>query len=324
MDIFAWMRTFIKSGYGRPDTDKDFVDFVKDLNKKFVAGATDFQYAKESLLLKLEKYPKIKILVKEKMQNVTNFQNFCEALTYTIITSELLDAIPSSEDLMQPILQDLAIKDPEKFLLEADEIGYAEYRKYEAQSAIKLPEKIIKLRLAQQNVEDTKINEIIKLLSETGTLERLAICLQEFERRAGQKRKKRAGGELEDNIKFLLDANGIMYSSGSYVGHAEFDISIPLEDGREVLISSKRSVRERWKEIVTSGKAIILQIAIEEDITYEKAKQMEQAGVIIYTRSDIANELKNKSISKIRCLSNLIKDLKEQYKAKKIATSITF
>jgi hypothetical protein len=38
------------------------------------------------------------------MQNVTDFQNFCEALTYTIITSELLDAIPSSEDLMQPNL----------------------------------------------------------------------------------------------------------------------------------------------------------------------------------------------------------------------------
>ncbi len=57
------MRSFVKNGYGHSDRDKDFVNFVEDLNKKFVAETTDFQSAKESLLLKLEKYPKIKFFV---------------------------------------------------------------------------------------------------------------------------------------------------------------------------------------------------------------------------------------------------------------------
>lgn len=316
MDLYSWMRVLIKSEHGRPDRDAKLVQSVNALYEDFKAKKIDFKVAKEELIKKFAKYPKIIEIIKVNMQDTSDFEAFCEALHYTTITSDLLDEIPSSKEIMDAIREELAKKDPEGFLLRLDEIGYAKYREYEAKQAEELTTYVIKDRLKKHSLENDKIEEIIKILNEANTIKTLADCLQEFERRAGQKRKKRAGGELEDDIKYLLDVHGIQYQPASYVGHAEFDICVPLEDGRIALISSKRTVRERWKEIVISGK-IILQVSIGEDITYDKAKQMKEAGIIVYTKSEIVEEMEQKGLDNIRKLSDFIKDLKEEFHAKR-------
>ena len=58
---------------------------------------------------------------------------------------------------MNAIRAELAKKDPEEFLLKADEIGYAKYREYEAKQAEELTTYIIKDRLKKHSLENDKI-----------------------------------------------------------------------------------------------------------------------------------------------------------------------
>ena len=317
MDIYAWMRVLVQSGYGRPDKDNSLIGSIERIYQQLVSSEVRLESAKNTLLKEMDKYPKIKEILKDEIQDKTDFESFHEAISYVKTTSNILDSIPRSEEIMNQVRTQLATSDPENFLLKADKIGYGKYQEYEAKGADELVKRVVENRLRVKEVDKSKMEEIMKILKETGTIRRVGACLQEFERRAGQKRKARVGGELEQSIQFLLDSHGIEHQPASYVGHAEFDRGIPLEDGRVALISCKRTTRERWKEVVVTGKNIIIQISIGEDITYGKAQAMRDAGVRLYTRSDTAKTLSESGLDNIRSLSDLIKDLKEEFKAKK-------
>ena len=75
--------------------------------------------------------------------------------------------------------------------------------------------------------------------------------MQEFERRAGQKRKRRAGGSLEDVATFLFNFYG--FKSHSQPEHFQSDIEVDkwfkCRDGWSIGISCKRTLRERWKQV---------------------------------------------------------------------------
>jgi hypothetical protein len=87
----------------------------------------------------------------------------------------------------------------------------------------------------------------------------LTAFTQEFERRAGQKRKQRAGGSLEDVTTFLLKYYRL--KSAPAPDHFQADIEVDnwvkTKDGWLIGISCKRTLRERWKQ-VSSAEATIL------------------------------------------------------------------
>lgn len=82
---------------------------------------------------------------------------------------------------------------------------------------------------------------------------------QEFERRAGQKRKKRAGGSLEDVTDFILDYYKIKTAEAPAHFQADIEVDnwVKTKDNWLIGISCKRTLRERWKQ-VSSAEATIL------------------------------------------------------------------
>lgn len=82
---------------------------------------------------------------------------------------------------------------------------------------------------------------------------------QEFERRAGQKRKQRAGGSLEDVTDFILDYYNIKRAPAPEHFQADIEVDnwVKTKDNWLIGISCKRTLRERWKQ-VSSAEATIL------------------------------------------------------------------
>jgi len=80
-----------------------------------------------------------------------------------------------------------------------------------------------------------------------------AIC-QEYERRTGQKRKQRAGNDLESVTEFVFNYFGIK-TAGSpehFSTGLEVDNWIKDKHGWYIGISLKRTLRERWKQTYTT------------------------------------------------------------------------
>ena len=75
--------------------------------------------------------------------------------------------------------------------------------------------------------------------------------LQEFERRAGQKRKTRAGEDLQQAVELIFDHLGLEFESGSQLieGTLEADLVVKPNKGYKILVSCKRTGRERVKQI---------------------------------------------------------------------------
>lgn len=103
----------------------------------------------------------------------------------------------------------------------------------------------------------------------------LTAYVQEFERRAGQKRKNRAGGSLEDVVTFLFTFYG--FKSHSQPEHFQTDIEVDkwfrCKDGWSIGISCKRTLRERWKQVSSADTKILSIHKIREIwhlITYDR------------------------------------------------------
>jgi hypothetical protein len=80
-----------------------------------------------------------------------------------------------------------------------------------------------------------------------------AIC-QEYERRVGQKRKQRAGNDLESVTEFVFNYFGIK-TAGSpdhFTTGLEVDNWVKDKNGWYIGISLKRTLRERWKQTYTT------------------------------------------------------------------------
>ena len=88
---------------------------------------------------------------------------------------------------------------------------------------------------------------------------------QEFERRAAQKRKKRAGGSLEDVTNFIFNYYNI--NCGQAPDHFQQDIEVDnwvkTKDGWLIGISCKRTLRERWKQVSSADSAILSKYKIK-------------------------------------------------------------
>jgi hypothetical protein len=93
----------------------------------------------------------------------------------------------------------------------------------------------------------------------------LTAFTQEFERRAAQKRKSRAGGSLEDVTNFIFDYFNIKCAEKPehFQTDIEVDNWIKTKDGWLIGISCKRTIRERWKQVSSADASILSKFKIK-------------------------------------------------------------
>jgi hypothetical protein len=117
--------------------------------------------------------------------------------------------------------------------------------------------------------------------------------VQEFERRAGQKRKGRAGGSLEDVTSFILSYYDIQpaQSPEHFQADIEVDNWVRTHDGWLIGISCKRTLRERWKQVTSADggvlgryriKYIFHVITYDEDLSDDKLALLGGLRHIVY------------------------------------------
>ena len=157
----------------------------------------------------------------------------------------------------------------------------------------------------------------------------LTAFVQEFERRAAQKRKTRAGGSLEDISTFLFDY--YKFKSHEKPDHFQTDIEVDkwfrCKDGWSIGISCKRTLRERWKQVSSADgnalsrykiKEIWHLITYDRDLSDEKITMLGQQRQVFYLADDSERYLtakKHKGMKDyVRPLSALIDDIEREQK----------
>jgi len=176
--------------------------------------------------------------------------------------------------------------------------------------------------------EFTKLTNNLKAISvsrseiEDSTI--LTAFVQEYERRAGQKRKSRAGNSLEDVATFIF--NYYNFTSHKKPDHFQTDIEVDkwfkCTDGWSIGLSCKRTLRERWKQVSSADgnalsrykiKAIWHLTTYDRDLSDDKLTMLGQQRQIFYL-SDSSEKYKYASNhvgmkDYVRPLSNLIDDI---------------
>ncbi len=111
----------------------------------------------------------------------------------------------------------------------------------------------LRVLLTNNNIPDTEKDIILSGFT------------QEFERRAAQKRKSRAGGSLEDVTKFILNYFNIPCAAAPdhFQQDIEVDNWVKTKDGWLIGISCKRTLRERWKQVSSADSAILSKFKIK-------------------------------------------------------------
>ncbi|MDI3505790.1 MAG: hypothetical protein PWQ81_1012 [Bacteroidota bacterium] len=156
----------------------------------------------------------------------------------------------------------------------------------------------------------------------------LTAFVQEFERRAAQKRKKRAGGSLENVTDFILEYYKIKRAQAPSHFQADLEVDnwVKTKDGWLIGISCKRTIRERWKNVSTSVeiynrfkvKYIFHIVTFDEDLSDDKLTILGEQRQIFYL-PDNSRRLKYASEhvglkNYVRPISQLINDIKKEIK----------
>lgn len=156
----------------------------------------------------------------------------------------------------------------------------------------------------------------------------LTAFTQEFERRAAQKRKKRAGGSLEDVTDFILGYYNIKRAEAPSHFQADLEVDnwVKAKDGWLIGISCKRTIRERWKNVSSSTevynrfkvKYIFHVVTFDEDLSDDKLTLLGEQRQIFYL-PDNSRRLKHASEhvglkNYVRPISQLINDIKKEMK----------
>ena len=145
--------------------------------------------------------------------------------------------------------------------------------------------------------------------------------VQRLEFESGQTRKARGGRTFELVIEYLLGKVGIPCQKPEGKQPRAIlkrvDLVIPGQmtaiecPDKAFFLSCKRTLRERWKQTIPERKPSwrVFLLTQDEDLPEDKAKEIDQLGMIVYVR----DELKSKGyLAKkpwVRKLSHLPKDL---------------
>ena len=157
----------------------------------------------------------------------------------------------------------------------------------------------------------------------------LTAFVQEFERRLGQKRKARGGNSLETVVSFLFHYYKI--SSTEAPSHFDQDLEVDkwfkCRDGWSIGISCKRTLRERWKQLIQADRGTLSHFKIKElwhvitfdkDLSDDKIVRLGEQGHFFYLMDN--SETYQRCINHIgmkeyvRPLSKFIFDIKDNTK----------
>ena len=238
---------------------------------------------------------------------------------YIVIpTNEALSRVPSNDvefcyETAKQILDSLGKKGVVRLLGTWDTLGVKGCLNLERNEIVGEFTKLI----ANLNAISCERTEI-----ETNTI--LTAFAQEFERRAGQKRKSRAGNSLEDVTTFIFNYYG--FGSHQKPDHFQTDIEVDkwfkCTDGWSIGISCKRTLRERWKQVSSADSNALSRYKIKEiwhlmtydrDLSDDKLVMLGQQRQVFYL-SDSSDKYMQTSAHPgmkdyVRPLSRLIDDI---------------
>ncbi|GAB4306522.1 MAG: hypothetical protein Kow0090_21680 [Myxococcota bacterium] len=113
-----------------------------------------------------------------------------------------------------------------------------------------------------------------------------------------QSRKTRAGRSFENHLKFLFEKLGYPYDKQTEL-NGTVDYLIPSEEVFRknrtvcVLISVKRTLRERWRQVVSELKSTeagkIYLLTADKDIALEKIKEMRKHNINLVVWDKVKN-----------------------------------
>ncbi len=300
----------------------------------------DNKTRKPDYILSLQKETLKNILI-ERFQNAKSrkrrIEKLIDDLNNEITDSEDMEVfILTCENVMLPINQALEnIPNNDKQFTLSIAKSYLDLQKEKGlATVIKLWDDLgVKGSLTAERIEIIKAFTTLRvLLSQDKNLTQidkdviLTAFVQEFERRAAQKRKSRAGGSLEDVTSFILGYFNIPTSHAPehFRSDIEVDKWIKTKDGWFIGISCKRTIRERWKQVSSAESQILSNYKIkqlyhifvfDEDLSDDKLTQLGGQRHIFYL-PDESRKLKHAVNhiglkSYVRPMSKLIKDIKK-------------
>ena len=155
----------------------------------------------------------------------------------------------------------------------------------------------------------------------------LTAFVQEFERRLGQKRKKRAGGSLEDVTSFLFKFYDIDTTNAPdhFQADIEVDKWLRCKDKWLIAVSCKRTIRERWKQVSSANAETLSKYKIrqiwhlvtyDEDLSDDKITLLGSLRHVFYLSDESRIYLSAKEKiglrNYVRPMSKFIEDLKTE------------
>lgn len=260
--------------------------------------------------------------IEEDIKTLQDFIVFLITIEYIVLpTNTAINNIPSDDLIFcrttaENILKTLGRKQVAAVLSTWDNLGVSGCLNAERLEVIgaftRLRATLKTLEYGRSEIEDNAI---------------LTAFVQEFERRAGQKRKSRAGGSLEDVATFLFNYYG--FRSHEKPDHFQTDIEVDkwfkCVDGWSIGISCKRTLRERWKQVSSADGHALSRYRISEiwhlltydrDLSDDKIVMLGQQRQVFYLMDDSPRYISAKNHigmrDYVRPLSSLIDDIAEK------------
>lgn len=170
----------------------------------------------------------------------------------------------------------------------------------------------VEFKLYEQKEKECSVKiireaEKLKLLKKTASLASSFKYnypnIRDFFKSISQSRMTRAGGSFENHVKYLFESLKYPFDSQTMLD-GKVDYVIPSEKAFRknrtacVVISIKRTLRERWKQVVgelaSTNAGRIYMMTADEDISPSKIKEMKKHNVNLI----IWDELKKKKFRK--------------------------
>ncbi|GAB7094070.1 hypothetical protein JCM30237_12220 [Halolamina litorea] len=216
-------------------------------------------------------------------QDLRDLRLACEAV---VTTTQRLDAAPEfDEDAMETIVEDTLLDD-----------DHEQYLPGHAYHALKnVDDEGTVLQAGGQNralipyVRELMDRSDISDESEHARL--VAAVTQEYERRAGNKRKSDAGGVLETALNLVFDAFDVpVTGKARHFGDFEID-NMLITDEATIGFSCKRTLRERFRQSLTREAEIDIDEVwfvplATDDISREKVLDIQEDGGRVYISRD--------------------------------------
>lgn len=222
------------------------------------------------------------------------------------------------------LTKELVEKNFGRILVLVDEEATRIYKEYEKKALVELAKEWLKIqkeeirrklkKIISEKGWDNFIEEASKLFAEFGSL------VQALEKDLGNMRKARGGKTFEKTIFTLLnflDIPAEIPSGKAKEKLKRIDIVIPDMNialntpDKAFFLTCKRTLRERWKQEVPQARLNqrIYLITIDEVLPMNKAKEINEKGLIAFVRDELTERRDLNKFPWIRKLSDLPKEL---------------